>query len=91
MNVNIASTIITDKVRVSSAIIYYNEWFGEYYQYETWIFSKDERIKSRMKIYGTSTCGNNAKLIERATALHNRLSEILTNKLNPLTEIENKI
>lgn len=81
-NQNIASTIITDKVRVSSAIIYYeNHSFGDYYQYETWIFSTDERIKSRMKIYGTSSWPDNKKLIERATALHNRLSLILSTKL----------
>lgn len=81
-NQNIAGTIITDKVRVSTAIIYYaNEFFGDYYQYETWIFSKDERVKSVMKIYGISGSGDNIKLIDRATALHNRIARILTNKL----------
>jgi hypothetical protein len=83
MNQNIASTVITDKVRVSTAIIYYpNEFFGDYYQYETWIFSKDERVKPVMKIYGTSGSSDNDRLINRATALHNRVSRILNRKLN---------
>lgn len=41
-NFNIASTVIDDNVRVSTAAIFYNDWFfGEYFQLETIIFKKD--------------------------------------------------
>lgn len=53
-NFNIASTIITDKIRVSSAAIFYEEFFGNYYLLETWIFSDDPTIKSRQIIHGTT-------------------------------------
>ena len=51
---NIASTVINDFVRVSSAGIVYEESFGGYVQYETWIFSEDKQMQSdRQVIHGT--------------------------------------
>jgi len=48
-NFNIASTIISDNVRISTAAIFYDEIFGERFQLETWIFKKEGR--SLMKIH----------------------------------------
>lgn len=55
-NFNIASTIITDKIRVSSAAIFYeNSFFGDYYQLETWVFSTDPTVKNKQIIHGTTS------------------------------------
>lgn len=54
MNLDLGKTAITDKVRVSSAAIFYeNNFFRNYYQLETFIFSDDERQKTRMIIHYT--------------------------------------
>lgn len=52
-NINIDKTQITEKIRVSSAAVFYNEMFGNFYQYETWIFSDDARQPSKQVIHGT--------------------------------------
>lgn len=49
-NFNIASTVINENVRVSTAAIFYDEWFGERYQLETWVFIKDHK-GSKMRIH----------------------------------------
>jgi hypothetical protein len=80
-NVDLGKTQIADNVRVSSAAIFYEMWFGDYYQYETWIFSKDERIKSRMFIWGTGNgieISNKMKLITETG--HRRISKIMLKK-----------
>lgn len=40
-NFNIASTIINDNIRISTAAIFYDEWFGKRFQFETFIFKKE--------------------------------------------------
>jgi hypothetical protein len=52
-NISIIHTRITDKIRVSSAAIYYDEYFGDRYQYETWCFSDDPRQRSFQVIHGS--------------------------------------
>lgn len=42
-NFNIASTVINKNIRVSTAAIFYDEWFGERFQLETWVFMKDHK------------------------------------------------
>ena len=50
-NFNIASTIIDDNYRVSTAAIFYEEnWFGDYWQLETWVFVKGHK-GSKVKIH----------------------------------------
>lgn len=85
-NKNLASTIITDKIRVSTAAIYYDEWFGERWQIETFIFSKDERVKtSQVNIYGSlynEDYVNNpeTRMIKNAIKIHNYISNNLSIK-----------
>lgn len=82
-NIDLGKTQITDKIRVSSAAIYNDgNWFGAYYQIETWIFSEDERIKSKMQIH--DTCGREIpdSLINHAKTFHRRISKMLIKKLN---------
>jgi len=81
-NIDLGKTQITDKIRVSSAAIFYQEMFGDYYQVETWIFSDDERIKSKMQIHGT--CGREIpqQLITHAQTFHRRISKMLIKKYN---------
>lgn len=55
-NISIIHTRITDKIRVSSAAIYYDEAFGDRYQYETWCFSGDPRQRSFQVIHGSWSC-----------------------------------
>lgn len=77
-NIDLGKTQITDKIRVSSAAIFYQEMFGDYYQIETWIFSDDKSLKSRMFIHG-NTCGTkiSEKEIELTSSFHRRVSKIL--------------
>lgn len=75
VNIDLGKTAITDKVRVSSAAIFYEgNWFGDYYQLETWIFSEDKTIqKSVMVIHGT--CGRTIpqSLIAKTKKVHGYL------------------
>lgn len=54
MSVDLGKIKINDLVRVSSAAIFLSANFGDYTQYETWIFSKDNKQKTRQVIHGTN-------------------------------------
>ena len=62
INVSIKQDQITDKVRVSTAAIWYNIYneYGltPYYQYETWCLSNDPQQRSFQVIHGTSSSQN---------------------------------
>lgn len=76
-NQDLGKTQITDKIRVSSAAIYYNEWEGERYQYETWIFSSDERQKSTQAIHGSSFIFDgemDENMVEKTKEIHTHIS-----------------
>ena len=62
-NFNIASTIINENVRVSTAAIFYDEIFGERFQLETWIFKKEG--KSLMKIHSVPSNNNGLEYCRR--------------------------
>jgi len=80
-NINLAITIITDKIRVSTAAIYYSEWFGEYYQYETWIFSNDKmHQKNVMVIHGTHGGDLDENMVKKSKHIHERISNNLLKK-----------
>jgi len=74
MSKNIAHNTITDKIRVSSAVIHYD--FVNMYcpypyeQYETWIFSKDPNQKSRQIIHGTHS-QESETLKQKTIKIHN--------------------
>lgn len=74
MNKNIASTIISDTVRVSSATIFYENWFGNYYQYETLVFSKDERVPFSQEIHGTNGSDDCESMLAITNQYHNKKS-----------------
>lgn len=77
-NFNIASTTINENVRVSTASIFYeNEWFGSYYQMETFIFRNDG-IRGNMKIHNVP-CNDNG--IDYCKRFHNKVVYMLNKKL----------
>ena len=54
-NFNIASDVINETVRVSTAGIWLGLQFGDYLQYESWIFSNDKAVQRSVQvIHGTS-------------------------------------
>lgn len=81
-NIDLGKTQITESIRVSSAAIFYDEWFGKRYQIETWIFSDDKRLKSRMFLHFSHHDKNiPQKHKDLVTRFHNRISKILKSKL----------
>lgn len=76
-NVDLGKTQITDKIRVSSAAIFYQEMFGDYYQLETWIFSDDERQKSRMVIHCTTGREIPQREKDKVSKIHKRIADNL--------------
>jgi len=52
-NIRIIQTQITDDIRVSTAGIFYEEHWGNRFQYETWCFSNNPKQKSFQVIHGS--------------------------------------
>lgn len=77
-NFNIASTVINKDVRVSTAAIFYSEWFGDRYQLETIVFST---VKGgfRMKIHDVPS---NDQGVEYCKRFHEKTVAMVKNKLN---------
>jgi hypothetical protein len=73
---DLGKTQITDKIRVSSAALYYQADFGDYYQYETWIFSDDIRQRSKQVIHGTSLY-TSKNLEDKTKKVHKYISDNL--------------
>jgi hypothetical protein len=82
MNKDLGKTQITKDIRVSSAAIFYKEWFGDYYQYETWIFSSDSRLKPRQFTWGTSGGEISEKLKWLTENAHRRIAKIMKANFN---------
>jgi hypothetical protein len=79
---NLAHTQITDTIRVSTASIFYEEYFGTYLQVETWIFSSEPYVRSKQIIHGTCSAEYpNTKLFDKAKKAHNYISENLKTKI----------
>ena len=78
-NIDIAKTQITDKIRVSSAALFYEELFGSFYQYETWVFSDDPKQPSKMVIHGTYHELND-QLETKTKIIHEYISNELIDK-----------
>jgi hypothetical protein len=85
-NLNLGKTQITDKIRVSSAAIFYENWFGVYYQYETWIFSTDPIQKSVMVIHGTCGGDIDEKMVVKTQHIHERMANNLLKKFKDGSE-----
>lgn len=83
-NIDLGKTQITEQVRVSSAAIFYESpFFGDYYQFETFIFSEDKCVqKSRQIIHGTTWNMNQNFLLERTKKVHTYVSNNLKIKFN---------
>lgn len=83
-NVDLGKTQITDKVRVSSAAIFYDEWFGKRYQLETFIFSDDKSIQQTTQIIhcSTGTVIPQSK-IDEVKKIHSYISNNLKQSLTP--------
>lgn len=81
-NIDLGKTKITDKIRVSSAAIFYESWFGNYYQLETFIFSDDkEHQRTRQIIHFTTYTEIPEKQIDKVKKIHRYISDNLLNKL----------
>jgi len=82
-NIDLGKTQITDKIRVSSAAIFYEEWFGKRYQFETFIFSNDkEAIRTKQIIHGSDRGEFSEKLAAKTRKIHNYISNNLLQKFN---------
>lgn len=78
-NFNIASTIIDDNYRVSTAAIFYEgNWFGDYWQLETWVFCKDNK-HSKMKIHNVP-CNDDG--INYCKIFHDKTVAMVKYKIN---------
>lgn len=83
-NMRIIQTKITDKIRVSTAGIYYENdppGFGERYQFETWCFSDDDRQRSFQVIHG-SWYRADRFLLTKAIKIHRQISKNLKERFN---------
>lgn len=82
-NIDLGKTKITDDIRVSSAAIFMSAHFGEYTQYETWVFSDDENQKTHQIIHGTNF-GHTISGARKAETIkvHYYISQNLLKKFN---------
>lgn len=80
-NTNLNSSVINGKIRVSTAIIYYdsvNAYYPyPYLQYETYIFSDDKRQKTKQIIHGTSGKNGSIFLEKKSKKIHKHISNNL--------------
>lgn len=76
-NVDLGKTQITDLIRVSSAAIYYECWPFNYWQYETFIFSNDDNVKTKQVIHGTSGQDGSHKLECETKKVHKYIADNL--------------
>lgn len=51
-NIDLGKSAITPLIRVSSAALYREDWWGRWWLVETWIFSDDQRQRNRQIIHG---------------------------------------
>lgn len=84
----VASTVITPLCRVSTAVVTLSHNYGYYSQLETFIFSDDDRQKTRQFIHCTFSAGRDIPIreIERANRAHNMIAGVLRRKLTATTE-----
>lgn len=80
-NIKIMQTQITPEIRVSTAGIFYNEQWGERFQYETWCFSDNPKQKSFQVIHGSSGWVNFHYLTE-SIKVHRYIADNLTKRHN---------
>lgn len=83
-NIDLGKTQITNNIRVSSAAIFYESpFFGDYYQFETFIFSEDKAVqKSRQIIHGTTWNISHNELLNKTKKVHSYVSQNLTKIFN---------
>lgn len=80
-NIRIMQTRITPTIRVSTAGIFYDEWFGSRFQYETWCFSDDPSQRSFQVIHG-SFPRIDRRYLEKSIKVHRYISSNLLNRHN---------
>lgn len=81
-NIDLAKTQITPRIRLSSAAVFYEFWAGDYFQFETWVFSEDkEAQKSKQVIHGTCSAKGSPSLKEKTLTFHRRAARMLIKKL----------
>jgi hypothetical protein len=80
-NIRIMHTQITPEIMVSTAGIFYDEMWGERFQYETWCFSDDPKQKSFQVIHGS--CGLvDPYYLKKSIKIHRYISSNLKNRHN---------
>ena len=80
LNVDLGKTKITDKIRVSSAAIFYDMGHFVYYPFETWIFSDGPAQRSRQVIHGTHH-SISERMIHKTKKVHDYIAKNLLNDL----------
>jgi len=80
-NIRIIQTQITPEIRMSTAGIFYNEQWGERFQYETWCFSDDPKQRSFQVIHGS--CGwLDQHYLKKSIKIHRYISSNLKKRHN---------
>lgn len=84
-NRDLGKSQVTPWLRISSAAIFYDEIWGQRYQYETWVFSEDkERQRSVQVIHGNSSGSElSDRLVAKTQKVHSQILANLVKKCMP--------
>lgn len=82
-NFNIASDVINETVRVSTAGIWLGFQFGDYLQYETWIFSNDRAVQRSVQVIHGTSGREREQLRLEALKIHGYMVAGMNKKFNP--------
>ena len=89
---NLASTIISETIRVSTGLVRSGCNGVPFTYFESWIFSDDPRVKSRQFIHGTLSGEATRKDVSdreyrKAIEWHNRVAWALSNKFGDMKQL----
>lgn len=86
-NFNIASTIINEDIRISSAAIFYESFFfGNYFQIETFIFSNNKDVLRSKQIIHCTVSGDertdiDINIIDNVKKIHTYVCKNIKDKI----------
>jgi hypothetical protein len=85
-NQQLASTLVTPHICVSSAAIRRDDWWGKWWLVETWIFSDDPRQRDRQIIHNKGMSGGGdappERLCDTARKVHEYVVDGLRRKFD---------
>ena len=84
-NIRIMHTQITPQIRISTAGIFYDEMWGQRFQYETWCFSDDPSQRTFQVIHGSDSSINQYWL-KKSIKVHRYISINMKNRYSKLIQ-----